>query len=338
MPEIIISIVADTPEPLVDNNVPELVHQEIPEESVQPACPEISEQEADVISSDISHPIVVHDVVSSDFCSSHHKGASGANSGASSTSGGSNLSDSCDGGAEGLGSHSSSEADVSRPSAASDEAGPAQATTATNATAVAGVTPVPSCRRFEKRKREQREDSLDSTHTASSHQSIRSSSGGLYNNQSDTGSVLSHRFSTISISSNVSSDISFGNASAVSGSSCYLASMSSADFDDRPALASSFSLSEAEENEYLSSQGGGGNNSEVAGGNCDISEGQGKDPEDYKDQQHLQSQDGGNSKPSTSGEGGKNGKASGTVTVKKDQLSPPRIDGKTPVLHLIVLS
>ena len=64
---------------------------------------------------------------------------------------------------------------------------------------------------------------------------------------SDTGSVLSHRFSTISISSNVSSDVSLGNTSAVSGSSCYLASMSSADFDDRPPLASSFSLSEAEE-------------------------------------------------------------------------------------------
>ena len=59
------------------------------------------------------------------------------------------------------------------------------------------------------------------------------------------------RFSTISISSNVSSDVSFGNASAVSGSSSYLASMSSADFDDRPPLASSFSLSEAEETEQL---------------------------------------------------------------------------------------
>ena len=42
---------------------------------------------------------------------------------------------------------------------------------------------------------------------------------------SDTSSLLSHRFSTISISSNVSSEVS---------SSCYLASMSSADFDDRP--------------------------------------------------------------------------------------------------------
>ena len=49
----------------------------------------------------------------------------------------------------------------------------------------------------------------------------------------------------------MSSDVSFGNASAVSGSSCYLASMSSADFDDRPPLASSFSLSEAEETELL---------------------------------------------------------------------------------------
>ena len=49
----------------------------------------------------------------------------------------------------------------------------------------------------------------------------------------------------------MSSDVSFGNASAVSGSSCYLASMSSADFDDRPPLASSFSLSEADEAELL---------------------------------------------------------------------------------------
>ena len=69
---------------------------------------------------------------------------------------------------------------------------------------------------------------------------------------SETSSLLSHRFSTISISSNVSSsDISFGNTS---GSSCYLASMSSADFDDggNPrVLASSFSLSEADETEYL---------------------------------------------------------------------------------------
>ena len=48
--------------------------------------------------------------------------------------------------------------------------------------------------------------------------------------ETDLSSLLSHRFSTISISSNVSSEVS---------SSCYLASMSSADFDDRP--GSSFS-------------------------------------------------------------------------------------------------
>ena len=85
-------------------------------------------------------------------------------------------------------------------------------------------------------------------------------------NHSETSSLLSHRFSTISISSNVSSsDISFGNTS---GSSCYLASMSSADFDDsavggipggssvggRFGLTSSFSLSEADEAEYLAEQ------------------------------------------------------------------------------------
>lgn len=63
---------------------------------------------------------------------------------------------------------------------------------------------------------------------------------------SDTSSLLSHRFSTISISSNVSSsDVSI-SAGGHSGSSCYLASMSSTDFDERPILASSFSLSEAE--------------------------------------------------------------------------------------------
>ena len=73
---------------------------------------------------------------------------------------------------------------------------------------------------------------------------------------------MSHRFSTVSIGSNVSSDVSFGNASAVSGSSCYLASMSSADFDDardmptggglcHTTLASSLSMSEADEGEYL---------------------------------------------------------------------------------------
>jgi hypothetical protein len=79
--------------------------------------------------------------------------------------------------------------------------------------------------------------------------SLESNSASIKSNVqlSDTCSLLSHRFSTISISSNVSSDVSLGNHSGVSGSSCYLASMSSADFDDRPALASSFSLSEAEE-------------------------------------------------------------------------------------------
>ena len=96
-----------------------------------------------------------------------------------------------------------------------------------------------------RKDRKKREDSLDSNTP-----SMKSS---IYHG-SDTGSVLSHRFSTISISSNMSSDVSFGNNSAVSGSSCYLASMSSADFDDRPPLASSFSMSEAEENEYLSRQ------------------------------------------------------------------------------------
>ena len=105
-----------------------------------------------------------------------------------------------------------------------------------------GHPPSASVRILERRGK--REDSLDSNTP-----SVKSS---LYH--SDTGSVMSHRFSTVSISSNVSSDVSFGNNSGVSGSSCYLASMSSADFDDRPPLASSFSLSEAEENEYLSGQ------------------------------------------------------------------------------------
>ena len=85
-----------------------------------------------------------------------------------------------------------------------------------------------------------RDDSLDSNSA-----SVKSCGVQL----SDSGSLHSHRFSTISISSNVSSEVSLGNTSVVSGSSCYLASMSSADFDDRPALASSFSLSEAEEGE-----------------------------------------------------------------------------------------
>ena len=93
--------------------------------------------------------------------------------------------------------------------------------------------PLPS-RRLDKRRRD---DSLESNPA-----SIKSSV-----QLSDTSSMISHRFSTISISSNVSSDVSLGNTSVVSGSSCYLASMSSADFDDRPPLASSFSLSEAEE-------------------------------------------------------------------------------------------
>jgi len=91
----------------------------------------------------------------------------------------------------------------------------------------------------------QRDDSLESN-SASIKSSVQ---------LSDTGSLLSHRFSTISISSNVSSDVSLGNTSAVSGSSCYLASMSSADFDDRPVLASSFSLSEAEEEKEKGGRG-----------------------------------------------------------------------------------
>jgi len=90
---------------------------------------------------------------------------------------------------------------------------------------------------YRKLERKKRDDSLESN-TASVKSSVQ---------LSDSGSLLSHRFSTISISSNVSSDVSLGNTSGVSGSSCYLASMSSADFDDRPPLASSFSLSEAEE-------------------------------------------------------------------------------------------
>ncbi len=113
----------------------------------------------------------------------------------------------------------------------------------------------PIIRRLERKKASGggREDSLESTST-SAKSSVQ---------YSDTSSLLSHRFSTVSISSNVSSDVSFGGASA-GGSSCYLASMSSADFDDGPpstigsnraaVLASSFSLSEADENEYLSQQ------------------------------------------------------------------------------------
>lgn len=135
---------------------------------------------------------------------------------------------------------------------------------------------------FRRMERKKREDSLDSNTP-----SVKSS---IYH--SDTGSVVSHRFSTVSISSNVSSDVSFGNNSGVSGSSCYLASMSSADFDDRPPLASSFSLSEAEENEYLSSQTN-------------------QDQETTKDEE--------NSSNST-----KN-----SQQVKKDQLSPPKPESKT---------
>ena len=100
-------------------------------------------------------------------------------------------------------------------------------------------------RRPDKRRRD---DSLESN-SASIKSSVQ---------LSDTGSLLSHRFSTISISSNVSSDVSLGNTSAVSGSSCYLASMSSADFDDRPVLASSFSLSEADEEDNKENIGVGG--------------------------------------------------------------------------------
>jgi hypothetical protein len=195
---------------------------------------------------------------------------------------------------------------------------------------VAAVAISASCRRFEKRKRDQREDSLDSTHTVSSHHSsLRSSSGGggLYNNQSDTGSVQSHRFSTISISSNVSSDVSFGNASAVSGSSCYLASMSSADFDDRPALASSFSLSEAEENEYLSSQYGGGGEE---GGGVGEEEGGGQQREE--EQPLLPGNVVDSAESSEARKSGKTAAVSTTNVVKKDQLSPPRPDGKLPAL------
>ena len=102
------------------------------------------------------------------------------------------------------------------------------------------ITEVAASIPFRKLEKKKRDDSLEST------ASIKSSV-----QLSESGSVLSHRFSTISISSNVSSEVSLGNTSGVSGSSCYLASMSSADFDDRPALASSFSLSEAEEAEIV---------------------------------------------------------------------------------------
>ena len=142
--------------------------------------------------------------------------------------------------------------------------------------------PIVPFRRLERKKRD---DSLESNTP-----SVKSS---IYH--SDTGSVLSHRFSTISISSNLSSDVSFGNNSGVSGSSCYLASMSSADFDDRPPLASSFSLSEAEENEYLSSQP-----SQEDPSKGDIGQPQATLP-----------------------------------PVKKDQLSPPRTEQRTPKLKCL---
>ena len=146
-------------------------------------------------------------------------------------------------------------------------------------------------RRLERNKK--RDDSLESNTP-----SVKSS---VY--ASDTGSVLSHRFSTISISSNLSSDVSFGNNSGVSGSSCYLASMSSADFDDRPPLASSFSLSEAEENEYLSS----------LPRQADTSSSTDKQAEAKAAVQPTPI-------------------SSVTAAVKKDQLSPPKPEQKTPKL------
>ena len=99
-----------------------------------------------------------------------------------------------------------------------------------------------------------RDDSIESTTSlgiASAKSSVQ---------YSDTSSLLSHRFSTISMSSNVSSsDISFGNMT--SGSSCYLASMSSADFDDCPIGSGgsshrflTTSLSEADETDYLGAE------------------------------------------------------------------------------------
>ncbi len=72
-----------------------------------------------------------------------------------------------------------------------------------------------------------REDSVESSSASAKSSSVQ---------YSDTSSLLSHRFSTVSISSSIvsSSDVSsFGGGSGASGgSSCYLASMSSADFDD----------------------------------------------------------------------------------------------------------
>ena len=94
-----------------------------------------------------------------------------------------------------------------------------------------------------------RDDSTESNVAAAPSSSINTSCAKNADTKySDTSSLLSHRFSTISISSNVSSsDVSISIGGQSGGSSCYLASMSSTDFDDpRPVLASSFSLSEAE--------------------------------------------------------------------------------------------
>ena len=94
-----------------------------------------------------------------------------------------------------------------------------------------------------------RDDSTESNVAVAPSSSINTScTKNADTKYSDTSSLLSHRFSTISISSNVSSsDVSISIGGQSGGSSCYLASMSSTDFDDpRPVLASSFSLSEAE--------------------------------------------------------------------------------------------
>ena len=103
------------------------------------------------------------------------------------------------------------------------------------------------------RKSAARDDSIESTTSLGI---VSAKSSVQY---SDTSSLQSHRFSTISMSSNVSSsDISFGRMT--SGSSSYLASMSSADFDDCPIEGGSAhrflttSLSEADETDYLSTE------------------------------------------------------------------------------------
>merc|ERR1719361_16516 len=103
------------------------------------------------------------------------------------------------------------------------------------------------------RKSAARDDSIESTTSLGI---VSAKSSVQY---SDTSSLQSHRFSTISMSSNVSSsDISFGRMT--SGSSSYLASMSSADFDDCPIEGGSAhrflttSLSEADETDYLSAE------------------------------------------------------------------------------------